>query len=133
MAHAPDWYNLYAHRKLGLPEEWHWFRLEAIGYNLPPAQQATMVEGAVAPISTRGKRKGHRLWRNRDKATEHKFVVTRDTIRSLKAEWEAETGLCHDCAGDGQRSRGWSAAEGTLWEPCPRCGATGRRPEERAA
>jgi len=52
-------------------------------------------------------------------------------IRDMDAEpfrFEAETGKCADCGGDGQEWRGWSHIGGHKWRPCKRCGATGAAP-----
>lgn len=42
------------------------------------------------------------------------------------ARWEAETGKCSACGGEGGVVTGWSAEAGKRTIPCAKCGETGR-------
>lgn len=52
-------------------------------------------------------------------------IVDRREEDAEPARYEAETGKCGLCGGDGQEWRGWNRETGHLWRECKRCGGTG--------
>ncbi len=92
---------------------------------------ATRVTGAVAPAITRGKRKGQPNWRKMDRSTREVLYITPDAHAAWCSLWEARTGKCHECTGDGEVCIGWSAADGSRMKVCPRCGGSGAVPAAR--
>ena len=111
----------HAREMLGMPPEWEGYEFEAIGGN-----KLVRVVGAVAPIKTRGKYKGHRNWQKLDKATEKTAYYTPAEHDEWVAQWEKKTGKCAECYGTGQMFARWSVANGTEHKPCVKCGATGK-------
>lgn len=124
-------YELVAKAKYNLPDEWHIYRWEALG--IPGQRSDVLVTGAVAPLKTRGKRKGQRNWSKLDKSTKMQGAITNAEIEAFLSAYEASSGNCHECEGSKEQWAGWSATEGNRYVPCRRCGATGLAPEKRAA
>ena len=114
----PDFINVVARAKLGKTDEWRWCRWTDIGGGYH-------VWGGVPRTLTRGKRKGELTW---DGPLDQCAVTARE-IREAEAAYEAATGACHKCGGDGKEWIGWSCYEGNKYGPCRRCGATGKAPE----
>jgi hypothetical protein len=118
-----DWYNEYCRKTYGVPEDWKWFRLQAMG---KPPHEFTLVTGAVCTgVFERGPRKGNTDWKKRDKKTEVQLAIPRDAMQAFQAQWEIETGRCSNCYGRGQEWCGWAKGEGHKYRPCSRCEATG--------
>ena len=70
-----------------------------------------------------GPRKGKPNWR---KAENRRALLISDAaMQAEAAAWRDRTGLCPACMGDGRRFAGWHYIEGTKWQPCPHCNATG--------
>lgn len=118
-----DVWNEYARRHLGVAGDWHWFSIEAIDPG------AVLVEGAVAPLFTRGPRKGRRNWRRKDASTIRRFVVSAADADAVRGAWELDTGLCHNCSGSGQEFARWSKDHGTETRACKRCAGSGNAPQ----
>ena len=111
----------HARELLGMPPGWEGYKFEVIGEN-----KLVRVVGAVAPLKKRGKYKGHRNWQRLDKTTEKTAYFTPAEHEAWMLEWERKTGLCAECTGRGERSVSWSAAGGTRYKTCDKCGATGK-------
>lgn len=116
-----DHMNEVARRKVNGPEGW-----EICGWERLGDGRDFVVEGGVPRLLTRGPRKGHKRW----DGPRLKTVVTGAEIDAEHARYEADTGNCGDCGGTGEVLAGWSAKDGTKLEPCPRCGATGKTPND---
>ena len=116
----------HARELLGMPPEWDAYRFEAIGLTSTQPTKVFCVEGAVAPLKTRGKYKGNPNWAKRDRATVRTAYFTPDEHDTWKSGWELKTGKCAECTGSGQRNVGWSAADGAKFKPCEKCNATGK-------
>jgi hypothetical protein len=124
---TPDVYNLAAQRLKGMPEDWQWFSIES---KESPFGRFTQVTGAV-PVGfySRGPRKGRTKWpANKDCQV---FQFTPAQLDDVMLAWEAETGNCFTCGGDGQEQFGWSKAEGRRYRQCSRCGGTGKAPQQK--
>jgi hypothetical protein len=80
----------------------------------------------VAPEITRGKRKGQPNWRKLDRSTREVLYITPAEHAAWCSLWEARTGRCHECTGDGEVCTGWSALAGRRMKVCPRCGGSGQ-------
>ena len=112
----------------GLPAEWQpflWQVLKSPGATEPDAY---LVEGGIAPVRTRGKRKGQRDWRRLDPLSRYKFYINPAEHQQWLARYEASTGRCFNCAGEGTEFASWSVTEGTKNRPCSRCNGTGAAP-----
>jgi hypothetical protein len=125
-----NFYNETARKKYNLPNDWEWYKMEALGAH--GKYDAVKLTGAVAPKKTRGKYKGRPNWRKLDKRTECAVVITDVDIGLFKAAYERTTFNCHECAGSGQVWCGWSLDDGNRFRACSRCNATGKAPAEAA-
>lgn len=117
----PNWLNVVARKKLGQPPEWRWCKFEMIG-----DIHDCVVEGGVPRRLKSGEHKGQLTWRD---CSITKCVVTQAEHDQAKADYEVETGKCHDCAGSGMWLSGWGCDTGNRFKPCPRCNVTGKAKE----
>lgn len=125
----PDFWNLIAERKRGMPVGWGWFSIKLVD----SSTGAALLKGAVCTaVFQRGPQKGQKNWSKRDRSTERELVITEAELAAMRLEWEAETGRCFVCGGSGQQFASWSATAGTKTEPCTRCRSTGRAPGQPA-
>ena len=122
----PDIYNLAAQRLKGVPVDWQWVSIES---KQSPFGRFTQVTGAV-PVGfySRGPRKGRAKWPARKDCQVFRFTPAQ--LEEAMLAWEAETGNCSTCGGDGQEQFGWSKAEGKRYRQCSRCGGTGKAPQQ---
>lgn len=105
----PDFWNLAVQKKLGLPPEWQWYKLQAIGPD-------TLVEGAVPLGFTKT---GRPKW---PKVSESQRCVVTDAERqAVREQWSRDTGKCWNCGGSGEEFAGWNHLEGKRFRPCHRC------------
>src|SRR5689334_17120423 len=84
--------EMQARERAGMPEAWQMFKWECF----PKLSAQTIyveITGAVAPLITRGKRKGQPNWRKFDRSTEKTIVITLTDADKWAAEWSAKTGL----------------------------------------
>jgi hypothetical protein len=120
----------HARELLGMPPEWNAYKYEAIGHTADQKEcKLIRVDGAVAPLKTRGKYKGHPHWDKLDKETEKTAFFTPSEHDEWLRQWEQKTGKCARCVGRGEKMVGWSAANGVSYKPCDKCGATGNAPD----
>lgn len=112
----------HARQLVNMPADWEVYDFEAIGGT--PAK-LIRVTGAIAPFKTRGKGKGQRNWKKRDKSTERTAYFTPEEHRLFLECWEKTTGKCSACIGTGEVFARWSVDNGTEYKPCSKCGATG--------
>lgn len=77
-------------------------------------------------VYTRGPKKGKPRFRSPGSQHKKKVVVSDTELQQAAAAYEAETGKCWDCKGSGQEWASWSAAEGTKYRTCKRCGGDGK-------
>ena len=107
--------------------EWDGYDFEAIGHSDDGSgAKLIRITGAVAPKKMRGKNKGERNWKLRDRATERTAYFTPDEHAAWVKAWQERTGLCHVCAGEGEMLENWSAANGVTMKPCSTCAGTGK-------
>lgn len=119
----------HAKELLGMPPEWDAYEFEAIGRTADNREAKLIrVAGAVAPPKTRGKYKGLPNWDKRDPATEKTAYFTPAEHEEWTRQWEQKNGKCAECLGRGEKIAGWSAASGTRYKPCEKCGSTGKAP-----
>ena len=52
-------------------------------------------------------------------------LIDKTEMDAEPRRYEAETGMCGNCGGDGQEWRGWSRDGGHRWRSCRRCNGTG--------
>ena len=123
MKEMPDFYNLIA-RQRGVPEGWHWYSLNVVGDIKDRANGGILVKGAICTaVYKSGPRKGQPNWSKR--TDEREFLITTRDYDAAMAAWEAETGNCSRCGGDGQELASASSA-GSTYRACRKCNATGR-------
>jgi hypothetical protein len=123
-----DFYLLAIQLKESIPEGW----CPMVYTALDDREGTALIQGSVAPLKTRGPSKGRPNWRKRDLSTERKFVVTRAQIQEAKAHFEARTGLCYECDGNGTKFSRWERDIGSTYDtPCKRCSQTGIAPHAR--
>jgi hypothetical protein len=117
----PCWMTAAARKKLNQGESWHWCKAEVIGDDL-------LLEGGIPDVFVKGKRAGRHKWAG---IALTKCVITRADTDLARSEYEEATGKCCECAGTGQRQKGWHHQTGKSFESCGRCQATGKPPEVR--
>ncbi len=108
-----------ARRKAGGSDAWEFCAWESVG------EGGMIVEGGIPRLLKAGPRKGKKTWR--DMPTQ-KVVVTAAEIDVEHARYEAETGKCGDCFGNGQKFARWSQANGVELKECGPCKGTGVAP-----
>jgi hypothetical protein len=104
--------------KLGLQPPWEcsgWKRLD----------DGLIVYFNEKYIKSSGKNKGKEGWRKTAKQT---FISLADT-KEGQLKWEAETGKCSICGGDGIEEYGFSVA--AHLRECTRCNGSGKSENER--
>lgn len=116
--------EIHAREKAGMPDTWRSWLWERVG---PPEAPYPFIRltGAVVPLLTRGPRKGKPNWRRKDKATERVVTITPDEHDAWATAWQARTGKCRDCMGEGRRPWSSSARDGTTYRSCKACEGTG--------
>jgi len=102
-----------ARRKLNVGPDWRVFSWEFV------RPDNFLVEGCVPSTDLLGKVK----WDGKPSKT----VVTRGERDAELARFEAETGKCGWCCGDGLEFKSWDHKTGTEHRPCRNCGGTGER------
>ena len=70
---------------------------------------------------TRGERKGQPKFRPATPGTERTVAISKRDLEARAAAYEAETGKCWDCKGEGQECAGWSRDTGIKYRACSRC------------
>ena len=125
MSEKPDFFNLTVQRLHGKPAEWRWCRLDM--HEMP--EDWVKIGGAV-PIGVieRGKSKGRPKWPDQ---LDTVLVRMRD-IDESKQRYEAETGKCCECFGEGSLGA-WSKTMFDARKPCKRCAGTGRPAQKACA
>lgn len=118
--------DLHARELAGMGDDW-----EPHYYERHPPTLPTIyfeVRGAVAPILTRGPRKGRRDWKRSDPATERRLYIPVADHDAWVARWVERTGKCPRCVGTGEVFASWDRGEGTTYATCRDCGGTGAAP-----
>lgn len=129
--------TLQARETLNLPEAWspyEWKCLPEYNEKLKIRYEPThySLTGAVAPLITRGPRKGDHNWRKLDPATLRNFIVSIPEHRAWCLAWEQKHQKCHHCTGSGKTISRVSA-EGTEYRTCARCKGSGQPPTAESA
>ncbi|WP_411975956.1 hypothetical protein [Sulfitobacter faviae] len=109
-----------------VPDGWGIYSWEVVNLHTP--HEAIHLTGGVGRPIKKGKRKGRTTWRDMDPSTKMVFTFTRQQMAAFRKAWEAETGECSNCHGNGTECYGWSATEGERFRPCKACNATGKAP-----
>lgn len=123
-ARRPD-LDQCARELYGEPPEWEVYRWEAIGKG--DRRSGVLVTGAVAPLKTRGKYKGHKDWGKLDPETENTYAISDRESDAWLLKWEAETGFCSKCHGSGLVCWRFSVETGSEYKPCKACDGTGHK------
>ena len=116
---------LQARESLALPAEWEGYQFSCLPRHQDEQKDyiAThfSIIGVVAPLITRGPRKGRRNWRKMDKSTRREFVVSIADHLTWKLAWEQKNNRCYRCTGTGQTLASVTVADGETYQPCSRC------------
>ncbi len=116
----------HAREKAQMPPEWELYKWRS----MPPERKFGEpclyheITGAVAPIKTRGKNKGHRDWLKMDKATKRVIVITPAEHETWLQEWQRKTGKCATCVGEGHTLKSFGVS-GTTYQECATCKGSG--------
>lgn len=121
MTERIDFYEVVARRKLGVPPEWRWCNIKAVGPD-------TVVEGGIPRLLKSGKRKGKLTWRD---CKLEPCVVTTAEIEAARAEYERSSGNCWVCQGTKLEFASWDHVDGTKNRECSQCNGTGLSEAER--
>jgi len=110
--------NRAAEMKVGI-EGWLAYRWQA-------TEGGSIVTGCVpCGTHTKGKNKGTPRFTKPIQGTQKIVVVTDEEMATLAEQFEAKTGRCWNCKGEGTLIAGWSKEGGTLRKPCKRCQGKG--------
>ncbi len=115
-----DFYELAALRQLKLTPDSN----KGV-YALSGCHSGTLV--LIGPVSTftRGPRKGERKYGpRRDCET---VIVTGEQLKAEVEIFEAETGRCSTCYGNGLSWSGWAVDKGNYFRQCTKCDGSGER------
>src|SRR3990167_10978085 len=96
-------------RKINAPPGFEWFRWEVIG------PDATKLTGC---ISTGTYKKGPQKGRPKYDGPRQEVVVTNAEEAAELDRYEADTGRCGRCLGDGQVLAAWNHLTGVSWKQC---------------
>ncbi len=110
--------EVIAASKLGNPAGFEFYRWEVVG------PDAVMLTGCVCSgaIYTNGKRKGRKKY----DGTPMTAVVTDAEEAAAKTRYQAQSGNCPECMGDGKEFAAWHFERGTTWRDCRACKGTGK-------
>lgn len=110
-----------AREKANQGPDWGVYRWEHL-----PESNGMMLTGAVVTATYKsGKRKGMTNWTKRDASTERRIFISYAEREAYEAAWEASTGKCSRCEGEGKTPAGWSKDTGQTYRDCPKCKGTG--------
>lgn len=123
--------NQFARELAGMPEPWQRYRFEVIAGQTK--YELVRLTGAIAPSNLSGAQKGRPNWAKLDPATERVVHFTRAELAAWHAAWEARTGLCAACQGEGRKVHAWHRETGTEYRPCRECGGSGRKANAKTA
>lgn len=110
-----------AQRKAGGSEE-----LKISGWTRIGTGNDFVVRVGVPRALKSGPRKGQLTFRD-SKITE--VLVSEAELQAEHARYEAATGNCGDCFGNGEVFASWHHIDGTKYRKCSRCHGTGKAPE----
>ncbi|EKD40821.1 MAG: hypothetical protein ACD_74C00157G0006 [uncultured bacterium] len=116
--------EIHAKEKIQAPPGFAFWLFEALP--IPGPAQVMKLTGAVAPLFTRGPRKGELNFKKLDPTTLREVFLPVEEHKAWVEEWEKKTGLCSHCQGKGQRPVGWSAETGSRFKPCGVCNGSGK-------
>lgn len=116
---APDIYLLAAQHRYRLSPDWQWRQIVSLDDGFIELHGASPISAYKS-----GPRRGQPRFPPRSQC--RRVIVTRQDVADARARWEAETGRCSHCGGEGQEAIGWSAAEGTRYRTCRACSGTGK-------
>lgn len=116
--------NTQAKIKANMGEQWEpysWCMLPSGGdYELAE------VCGSIAPLYTKGKRKGQHNWDKMDKSTKRTVYITIAENAEFVAQWERDTGKCANCEGTGKTLQSWHYIKGATYRDCVECNGIGK-------
>jgi hypothetical protein len=105
-----------ADRKLGTVSGFEWYAFECIG------DDAIKFTGAVVTgVVSKGPRKGRKKYAKESRSV---VVTTAEEVIEYH-KFEAETGRCGDCRGEGHVFASWSVGEGVKHRACHKCKGSG--------
>ena len=107
--------ELAARKKIGAGDDWKLYAVKHIDDDI------TLVEGAV-PLGVR--KNGLPKWPPVKDC--QKVYVTMQQRDEVARAYEASTGRCVECGGDGFVFNGWHYEKGFKYRDCTKCGATGK-------
>lgn len=120
-----DTLSMYARERFGLHAYWRWCRFTRGMPNDKELPEGTIrLTGAAYYAKKSGKGKGSPNYKKPLEGTERTVFFT---VQEHSA-WEDardKQGICKDCAGTGQKWRGWNHETGNRYETCRRCEGTG--------
>jgi len=119
-----DHFTTAAKHLLGITSPtWHYKSIERVDKTCQRDLGFIVVGSETTPY-TKGPRKGCAKWIGE----ESRVVVTRKDLDDQLGRFEATTGDCYECYGEGKYPWSVSTTDGTQYKPCKRCGATGKAP-----
>lgn len=120
-----DLLNIQVKRKYSLPENWNIYQWAAkpeggpMTYSEVTGVSAPLKPGKTDPIFDFD-------WKKRDKSTKATFTITNEEHEEFLSQWEAETGKCRECIGEGKNVSRCGVNIETECRPCRLCGGTGK-------
>jgi len=115
--------NTQAKIKANMGDEWEPYQWQMLPIGGP--YELAEITGSVAPLTTKGKRKGQHNWDKMDRSTKKTVYVTIAENAAFVERWQNETGLCANCEGKGKTMQSWHHINGVTYRECGQCGGTG--------
>ena len=123
--------KMIAGTKVDLPDGWDYHISERVNYGTPA--ECFEVTGWVATERFKsGPRKGQINHAKKNRTHEYSIRFSDADRDAFLAAWEAETGICSYCHGNGDTLESWCSQNGATYRPCKKCNATGKAGETNA-
>ncbi len=107
-----------ARNQHGLDASYHWSMMKVVDQKMG----LTLIELGQRRVLTKGPRKGQEV----PKPPYFKAYVTQYQGEQEQSAYEARTGNCGECLGEGRVFAGWHHIEGDKFAECRKCNASGK-------
>lgn len=110
----------FAVETMGAPQGWVWFTADASRGECPDG--FVKISGGVP---TQHRLDGSPIYSSCRQDTIRTLFIDREKAEQWSKGWEARTGLCAECLGEGRQLASWNIEKGTTYHKCSACDGTG--------
>lgn len=121
--------NTQAKEKANMGDKWEPYQWQVLPRGGP--YELAEVIGAIAPLYSKGKRKGEHNFDKMDRSTKKTIYITTAENAAFVEKWQRETGLCANCEGKGKTLKSWHNVNGVEYQDCKDCAGTGNFTEKK--